>query len=68
MRFGQDTKPWIINNYFGDFFFVGKVGMACALFFAVPLNILACRQIIHDMLLSDEMEYQLKHRSLRIEA
>ncbi|CAK86871.1 unnamed protein product (macronuclear) [Paramecium tetraurelia] len=68
LRFGDDTQPWVIYNYHGDLFFVGKLGMSMALFFAVPLNILACRQIIHDMLLSDEMEYQLKHRNLRIQA
>lgn len=52
-----ETEFWITHNYFGPVFFVGKVGISLALFFAVPMNILACRNIIHDMLLSDEMEY-----------
>jgi len=63
-----ETEFWITHNYFGPIFFVGKVGISLALFFAVPMNILACRNIIHDMMLSDEMEYSLKHKNLRIQA
>lgn len=57
LNFMGETEFWITHNYFGPVFFVGKVGISLALFFAVPMNILACRNIIHDMLLSDEMEY-----------
>lgn len=53
----DETEFWITHNYFGPIFFVGKVGISLALFFAVPMNILACRNIIHDMMLSDEIEY-----------
>lgn len=42
--------------------------MACAMFFAVPLNILACRNIVNDMLISDEIEYKLKHRNMKVSA
>ena len=57
LNFLDSTQIWIINNYKGNYSFFGKLGMSVSLFFAVPFAILACRNVINDMLLSDEIEY-----------
>lgn len=68
LNFLEETATWITSNYNGEVFLIGKIGMCATLFFGVPMTILACRSIIHDMLLSDEMEYQLKHKNFKITA
>ena len=56
LTFKGQTDSLVINNYTNFAFLIGKIGLTSTTFLSVPLNILACRSIVWNLLFEDEID------------